>query len=145
MSSYSINVFISHAWNYSEVYNTLEQWIFKENWNVDGVPIYFKDYSIPKHNPIHHARTERELQDAIFNEISKSHVIVIPTGMYSTYSRWIQKEIDGAKGWTKPILAVNPRGQERISGVVADNADEHVGWTKKSVVDGIWNLYRSNY
>lgn len=145
MSSYNINVFISHAWSYSEVYDTLAQWIFKENWNIDGVPINFRDYSIPKHNPIHHARNERELQDAIFNEISKSHVIVIPTGMYATYSRWIQKEIDGAKGWTKPILAVNPRGQERASGVVVDNADEHVGWTKKSVVDGIWNLYRSNY
>lgn len=145
MSSYNINVFVSHAWSYSEVYNTLEQWIFNESWSVDGVPINFKDYSIPKHNPIHNARTEKELQDAIFNEIYKSHVIVIPTGMYSTYSRWIQKEINGAKGWSKPILAVNPRGQERTSGVVVDNADEHVGWTKKSVIDGIWNLYRSNY
>lgn len=64
--------------------------------------------------------------------------------MYANYSDWIQKEIDGAKGYAKPILAVNPRAQERTSGIVVDNSDMHVGWNKNSVVDGIWQLYYKN-
>ena len=61
--------------------------------------------------------------------------------MYATYSRWIQKEIDGAKEYDKPILAVVPRGQQRSAGVVVDNADDEVGWNKQSVISGIWKLY----
>jgi hypothetical protein len=53
------------------------------------------------------------LQDAIFNQIARSHVIVIPSGMYANYSKWIQKEIAGAKNYSKPILAVNPWGQQK--------------------------------
>ena len=32
-----------------------------------------------------------------------SHVVVIPTGMYTNYSRWIKKEIDSSSGYNKPI------------------------------------------
>ena len=69
-------------------------------------------------------------------------MIVIPTGMYANYSRWIGKEIDGAKAMSKPILAVNPWAQQRTSSVVGQAAGLTVGWNKKSVVDGVWALYR---
>ena len=69
-------------------------------------------------------------------------MIVIPLGMYASYSKWIKKEIDGAQSYTKPILGVNPWGQERKSSVVAAAAKETVGWNSKSVVGGIWRLYR---
>lgn len=144
MSTHQIHVFISHAWNYSEVYNTLAEWIFKENWSVGQASIDFRNFSIPKNDPIHNAKTDRELKAAIYNQIARSHVIVVPTGMYSSYSKWIQKEIDGAKEYSKPILAVNPRGQEKTSGIVVNSSDEHVGWAKQSVIDGIWKLYYSN-
>ena len=43
----------------------------------------------------------------------------------------------------KPILAVNPWGQERGSGIVKKNANKLVGWNANSVVDGIWKLYNN--
>jgi hypothetical protein len=52
------------------------------------------------------------------------------------------KEIEGSKAYNKPILAVNPFGQQKKSGVVLDNADEAVGWNKNPVINAIWNLYR---
>ena len=100
------------------------------------------DYSVPKDDPIHNAPSARDLRDAIYRKIVRSRVVVIPTGMYVNYSKWIQKEIDGAREKEKPVLGVNPWGQQRVSRVVADAADKLVGWRKKSVVDGIWNLYR---
>jgi len=63
--------------------------------------------------------------------------------MYASYSKWIQEEINGAKYFERPILAVNPWAQEKKSSVVQQAADKSVGWTSESVVNGIWNLYYS--
>jgi hypothetical protein len=65
-------------------------------------------------------------------------VILIPTGIYSTYSRWIDKEIAiSKKDFRKPILAIDPWGAQRSSRIVVDAADLVVGWNTESIVDGI--------
>ena len=141
MSTRQIHVFISHAWSYSGHYDTLASWIFKERWSVGQASLDFRDFSIPKDNPIHNVISTKALQDAIFNQIARSHVIVIPSGMYAAYSKWIQKEIIGAKQYNKPILAVNPWGQQKKAGVVLNNADDGVGWNKEPLINAIWQLY----
>lgn len=141
MSTRQIHVFISHAWAYSDHYNTLAKWIFQEKWSVGQASLDFRDYSIPKSNPIHNVTSTQALQSAILGQISMSHVVVIPSGMYCHYSKWIQKEIAGAKLYRKPVLAVNPWGQEKRAGVVLSNADHGVGWNKQPVINGIWKLY----
>ncbi|MGC8775542.1 MAG: TIR domain-containing protein [Chlorobaculum sp.] len=142
MSTQQIHVFISHAWKHSGHYETLANWIFNENWSVGQASLDFRNYSVPKDDPIHNANNDNQLKGAIFRQIAMSHVIVIPTGMYANYSRWIQKEIDGSIGYHKPILAVDPWGQQRASSVVISAASKLVGWNKKSVVAGIWELYK---
>lgn len=142
MSTHQIHVFISHSWAYSDHYASLADWIFETAWSSGQASLNLCDFSIPKSDPIHNAPTDAELQNAIFNKISRSHVIVIPTGMYANYSKWISKEIAGAKFHGKPILAVNPWGQERKSSIVQSASEKCVGWNAKSVVGGIWELYR---
>lgn len=142
MGVHQVHVFISHSWAYSNHYKCLADWIFERSWNSGAASIRFCDFSVPQSDPIHNAPTDRQLRDAIYNKIGRSHVLVIPTGMYATYSKWIQKEIDGAKTYGKPILAVNPWGQERKSSIVQSSADRYVGWNSKSVAQGIWDLYR---
>jgi hypothetical protein len=144
MSTRQIHVFISHAWTYSKHYETLAAWIFEEKWSVGQASLDFRNFSIPKNDPIHNVTSTEMLRKAIYNQIARSHVIVIPSGMYASYSKWIQKEIDGAKGYRKPILAVNPWGQQKKSGIVLDNADNGVGWNKEPVINAIWNLYYEN-
>lgn len=143
MSQKTINIFISHSWNYSDHYEKLCEWIFRKSWSVGQASLVFKDYSVPKNDPIHNANSDRELKEAIYRQISYSNIVIIPTGMYASYSKWIGKEINGSKEKFKPILAVNPWGQERGSGVVKNNADKIVGWNEKVVVGGIWELYRN--
>ena len=142
MSTRQIHVFISHAWAHSDHYDTLAEWIFHNNWRVGQASLDFRNYSVPKDDPIHDADNDKQLKEAIFDKISRSHVIVIPTGMYANYSKWIQKEIDGSSDYNKPILAVNPWGQQRESSVVASVARKKVGWNKQTVIDGIWELYK---
>lgn len=141
LSTHNINLFISHSWAHSGHYDTLAEWIFNNNWSVGQASLNFRNYSIPKDDPVHNANSDKVLKEKIFNKIALCHVIVIPTGMYASYSKWIQKELDGCADYGKPILAVNPWGQKRTSTVVQNAATQTVGWNKKSVVSGIWNLY----
>jgi hypothetical protein len=138
--THHVHLFISHSWSYSGHYNTLAGWIFGQLWQIGGVPIVFHDHSVPKDHPIHDAPTVAALRARIYERIAASHVVVIPTGMYANHSTWIGREIEGAAQYGRPILAVDPWGQQRTASVVAEAAAETVGWTKAGVVAGIWRL-----
>lgn len=138
-----MHVFISHSWSYSEHYDRLAEWIFFTEWSVGSSPIRFYDTSVPREDPIHNAPNSIALQNAIYERILASDIVVIPTGMYAAYSHWIQKEIDGARLYLRPIIAVNPWGQQRKASVVQASADETVGWNKETVVRALWNLGNS--
>lgn len=78
-----MNVFISHSWSYSGHYERLAEWIFEVPWSIDGQTIRFFNTSVPRDNPIHFASNETTLKQAIYQRITNSHVLVIPTGMYA--------------------------------------------------------------
>jgi MTH538 TIR-like domain (DUF1863) len=141
MSIRQIHVFISHAWKYSNNYETLRKWIFDFPASIGQASLDLRNYSVPKDDPIHDAPNDTKLKEAIFRQIHMSHVVVIAAGMYAHHSKWIRKEIDGARAYGKPILGVNLWGAERKSSVVLSNADEVVGWNRQPIIDAIWKLY----
>lgn len=143
MSTHQIHVFISHSWSYSGHYATLSKWIFGEPWSVGPASLDFRDYSVPKDDPIHNVPNTKALTEAIYKQVGRSHIVIIPMGMYANHSKWIQKEIDAAKGYSKPILAVNPWAQERSSSVVKTAADDSVGWNKEPIIAKIWRLHQA--
>ena len=140
MSTHIIHVFISHSWSYSGHYEKLSNWIFSQGSSK------FKNYSVPRDDPIHNARSDRELSQRIDNQIARCHVVVAPMGMYASrrHSKWIGKELRLAKKRSKPILAVNPWGQKRRPSIVREAADTEVGWNRASVVRAIRELCRQN-
>ncbi|PID47341.1 MAG: nuclease [Proteobacteria bacterium] len=142
MSTRQIHVFISHSWAYSNHYNTLANRIFNRNWRISQASLNFRNFSVPQSDPIHNDNNDTQLRNALYSQISRSHVVVIPTGMYSRYSKWIQKEIDGAVIYKKLILAVNPWGAQRTSADVKNAVDKVVEWNAKTVIGGIWELYK---
>jgi hypothetical protein len=128
------NLFISHSWNYGSQYNNLTGLLQQRSY------FNFKNYSVPSLNPITGATTDRQLEIAIENKVRASSVVVIMAGVYSTYSKWINKEIDIAKRLGKPILAVKPYGSTNISTTVRNAADEVCNWSTESVVSAIRRL-----
>lgn len=124
------NLFISHSWNYSNAYNKVVEML-------DDGSITYKNHSVPKDDPIHTQGTDRELEQAIRNKMSGTHCVVIMAGVYSSYSKWIQKEIKIALEMGKPIIAVKPWAQTRMSSNVQNNSDIVVGWNSKSIIDAI--------
>lgn len=141
MSIHRVHVFVSHSWSYPEHYEKIRGWLFDLPSRFGRARVKFKDYSIPRDDPIHNAPNAYALKKAIFRHIARCHVVVVPTGMYASRSKWIKEELAGAKTYDKPILAINPWGQKRKSLVVRDAAHKTVGWNKKNCVRAVWKLY----
>lgn len=135
MKQYSI--FISHSWAYRDAYEKLVKML------NDDSRFNYKNYSVPKDDPIHNAPNEELLEAAIKKQMTFCDVIVILAGVYSSYSKWIDKEIKLAKKgfiYPKPILAIEPWDSEKTSKLVKDNADRIVKWNTNSIVTGIREL-----
>ena len=131
----SRNLFISHSWSYGDAYTKLVALL-------DGAPNFlYKNYSVPKDNPVHDAPTAPALYNAIKNQMVFCDVILIMAGKYATYSDWIQREIQIAKqDYDKPIVGIRPWGNEQISTVVSNAADRLTGWNTSSIVSAIREL-----
>ena len=125
-------LFISHSWAYGDAYEKLVQF-FNEHPNFS-----WANYSVPKDDPVHNANNDTQLYNAIKAQIAPVNCVVMLAGVYSTYSKWINKEITTSKiDYNKPIIAVEPWASEKTSKIVKDNADEIVKWQSKSIVDAI--------
>lgn len=128
------NLFISHSRAYKKAYNDLK--------GLLNAKLYFsyKDYSVPEDDPIHNAGSDSELKAAIKRQMQPASCIIILAGVYATYSKWINIEIELAKSMNKKIIAIQPWAAERTSSVVKNAADKIVGWNTNSVVGAIREL-----
>ena len=125
------NLFISHSWSYADQYKRLVALL-------DAAPYFsYKNYSVPKDDPIHNASNQWQLKEAIRRQMQPASCVIILAGVYSTYSKWINIEIALAKSMNKKIIAVEPWGSSRTSLTVKNAADEIVGWNTSSIVRAI--------
>lgn len=125
------NLFISHSWAYSDAYIKLMELL-------SNAPYFnFKNYSVPKDDPIHNAPNDYQLRAAIKNQMQHASCVLILAGVYATYSKWINIEIQLAQEMGKKIIAIQPWAAQRTSQVVKNAADEIVGWNTSSIVNAI--------
>ena len=97
----SYNIFISHAWRYHDEYDRLVKLL-------ETAPyFYWQNYSVPRHDPLMDPSTssgDQQLRRELDNQIRPTNCVLIISGMYATYSYWIQIELDIAKTYRKPIV-----------------------------------------
>ena len=128
------HLFISHSWSHSDHYERLLGLL-------RGSPYFvFRDYSVPRNDPIHTSGTDAALRGRIRAQMASCHVVLILAGVYASYSKWIRKEIELAeRGFArrKPIVAIEPWGSERTSTSVKNAAARIVKWNTASVVRAI--------
>ena len=131
------HLFISHSWGYSDSYEKLVNLLNSRNY------FRFRNYSVPHDDPVHGAGTNAQLRQAIRNQMAPVGVVLILAGVYATYSKWINIEIDLAeRGFNqpKPIIAIEPWGSEKTSVRVKQAADRIVKWNTESIVNAIREL-----
>lgn len=137
MSNY--NIFISHAWKYTEHYKQIVQWLNEAQ--SEGT-LDWKNYSVPEHDPLldpNSSSGKSTLKNELKGQIKPASVVLVLAGMYVSYSDWIDFEIDTAVDYNKYIIGIEPWGQERIPSKVSINANVMVGWNKNSVINAILN------
>lgn len=127
------NLFISHSWAYGDAYEKMTGLL---NGQVSS-DFGYKNYSVPKDDPIHNATSDKALKEAIEAQIKPCSCVLILAGVYATYSKWINVEIEIAKRLGKRIIAIEPWGAEKTSTVVKDAANAIVKWNGTSVVKAI--------
>ena len=135
--SKTYHLFISHSWAYSDAYEKLVALLDKDE------NFIYKNYSVPKDDPIHTTGTDKELYAAIKEQISHASVVLILAGVYSSYSKWIDKEIKIAQSefeTEKSIIAIEPWGSEKTSKKVKEAASKIVKWNSSSIIDAIKEL-----
>lgn len=123
-------LFISHSWAYSDAYKKVMNLLDNQN-------LRYYNHSVPMDNPIHTNGTDKQLHEAIKNKISGTNCVLILAGIYSSYSKWINKEIVISKMFDKPIIAIEPWGSEKTSKIVKDNATVIVKWQGISIANAI--------
>ena len=123
------HVFISHAWHYGDQYNTVVDWLEEST-------LLFRNYSVPKHDPVD-ANNTAKLKSALTEQISHANIVIIIAGMYAAHSDWIDYEIDEAVRMGKTIIALKPRGNERMPLKAQYLADELVNWSSQSLISAI--------
>lgn len=123
-------LFISHSWTYSDAYDKVIKLL-------DNQSLSYYNHSVPMNAPIHTNGTDKQLYDAIKNKISGTNCVLILAGVYSSYSKWINKEIKISNDYGKPIIAIEPWASERTSKIVKDNAIVIVKWQGASIVKAI--------
>lgn len=119
------HIFISHSWRYGDAYDKLTK-LFDAAANFS-----YRDFSVPKDDPIHKAPNTAALRAAIQDQMSRAGVVLVLAGVYATYSKWINIEIDLAKDnvpLPKPIIGIEPWDSEKTSQVVKNAAKEIAGW-----------------
>jgi hypothetical protein len=128
------NLFISHSWSYGDAYEKLV--------NLLNAKTYFsyRNYSVPKNDPIHNAPYDYQLKEAIRRQMQPASCVLILAGVYATYSKWIKIEIELAQSMNKKIIAIEPWGSLKTSTVVKNAANKIVGWNTNSVVEAIKEL-----
>lgn len=123
-------VFISHAWNYSDDYDRVVQFLEGAS-NFDYVNL-----SVPSHRGIDANDTD-ELKTLLRNQMRPANVFLIICGMYVSHSDWIDFEIEFSKRIGRPIIGILPRGSERVPITVQKAAVDMVGWSTKTIVESI--------
>jgi hypothetical protein len=128
------NLFISHSWGYSDAY---EKVIGLLDNQTSPRGFNYKNYSVPKDDPIHNAASDKALRAAIEAQMKPCSCVVILAGVYATHSKWINIEIEMAKKFGKRIIAIEPWAAEKTSTVVKNSAYAVVKWNGASIVGAI--------
>lgn len=124
------DVFVSHSWDHGDDYDKLKDLLDKRGY------FNYKDYSVPEDDPIDTDNPE-EVWDEMRKKVKNSSVLIVPAGMYVAHSNWIRAEINMAKNTGTPVVAVKPRGNEKIPKKVQEDADKIVGWNKDSIAEAV--------
>jgi len=140
-SEYALLLFASHSWAHGHHRDGLHS-LLSPTW-LKGVD--YHDLSASEEHPLHYGNDHDRLVSMLAHRIQRCDAVLILAGMYSSYSYWIEVEAKLARHFDKPILAIAPRGQRKLSSVATMASPyEPIRWRGESVRDAILSVIDPN-
>lgn len=124
------DLFISHAWRYDDDYRRLVKLL------RDASLFKWRNYSVPQQKRIN-ANSDYQLSKALERQIRPANAVLIISGMYFNYREWIQREMEIAQNYDKPMIGIRPRGAKRTPAAVRGTVHTMAGWSTGSIVQAI--------
>ena len=121
------NVFVSHAWAYSEDYDRVAQFL------NEAPNFAWHNLSVPTHDRLPNQDLESKLRD----QMRPADVFLIIGGMYAAHSDWIDFELAFARRIGRPVVGIQKWGSERIPVAIQKAAKEISGWSTVGIVGAI--------
>lgn len=136
-SEFALLLFASHSWAHGHHRDGLHTLVSPE-WRK-GVD--FHDLSASEEHPLHYGDDHDRLVGLLAERIRKCDAVLLLAGMYSSYSYWIEVEATLARHYNKPILAIAPHGQKRLSSVATEASPfQPIRWRGESVRNAILSV-----
>jgi hypothetical protein len=106
-------IFISHTWKHNIDYcNLIELLRYAKNF-------HYEIYSNPTVDNLF--VTEKTLLNELYNQIEQANIVMILTNMFVYDRPWVEKEINIATKYGKPIIALKSKIIKNVPPIYSDN------------------------
>jgi hypothetical protein len=130
-----IRVFITHSWQDSDDYSRLFEYLESSR------NFFYRNTSTPDKPPASGA-TEA-VRDDLRRQIDAAEIVIALAGLYGTQPDLTIFQMNYAQSQNKPVLLLQPFGsRQEPPKLLAERADEKVGWEGRGLVDAIKRLAR---
>lgn len=128
-------IFITDFINFKPTHGTIVKWIDESDINWTNMS------QIVTYNP-HNQSFNNEVGHLLENKIKNSSLLILVLDMYNAKENkfWINKEVEIAQKYNKPILATENWNHEDLPTQIHDAPDKYVNWQRDDVLSGIKEL-----
>lgn len=123
-------IFISHSWKYPTDLKNLKNLLNQRGY----FDVEFKEAT--QEQPIN-SENASYIKQVLKKKILSSDLVLAISGIYASYSEWIEWEILTSKSNNIPVIGVVPLGQLKTSRTVTKHSVIDVKWRTESIVDAI--------
>jgi Thoeris protein ThsB, TIR-like domain len=130
------DLFISHAWRYSDEYDRLAQ-LLKKTKDID-----VRIQSVYRYDVLNPANPgDRDLLLQLLEEqIKASQSVLVLARLYIMNRQWAQAIIELAQKHHKPVIGIKHQGHERVANELQQVVHKLVDWNSTEIIDSIKNL-----
>lgn len=124
-----VRVFVAHAFESSDDYRRLFEYL------ESARSFFYRNCSVPE---LPQGLDKDGLRQELRKQIHLAEVVLIPAALYDRNRDWVDFELNCAKGFDKPVVALNFFGvKAKLPVQLEALADEIVEWNERDIVDAI--------
>ena len=129
-------LFVSYGWLLDD--GTERLCSLLDTYRIRHVPEFaYQLFSVSKDDAVQHLPSKKALAVAIEEKMQSCSCLVVLTGVFEQYKRWIDLELDIAKKLKKPVILVEAAAAKHTTAKERRAAKKIVKWDAKELGEAI--------